>query len=65
MRKHEISTEQAEQEYAERERLEALLNELPEPTTVAEDIQQMQSVGLYCGTCGHGNGCEHGVPASR
>lgn len=52
-------------EYEERERREALLNEMPEPTTVADDVQQMQQVGLYCGTCGHGNGCEHGVPASR
>lgn len=31
----------------------------------SEMVEAMKRFGLFCGTCGHGNGCEHGVPTSR
>lgn len=65
MRKDHLTPEQAEQEYTERDRRETQLDEMPEPRNAQEAIEQMKQIGLYCGTCGHGNGCEHGVPASR
>ncbi len=56
-----------EQQYAERDRLEAEFEE-KYPNGFDRDsdmIEAMKQSGLYCGTCGHGKGCEHGVPASR
>lgn len=33
--------------------------------TYQQVLELEKRYGLYCGTCNHGNGCEHGVPASR
>lgn len=55
------------EEFAERDRREAKF-EQDYPNgfdRLSDEIATMKSYGLYCGTCGHGNGCEHGVPASR
>ena len=28
---------------------------------MSDELEAMKRAGLYCGTCKHGNGCEHGV----
>jgi hypothetical protein len=54
-------------QYSARDKLEAAFN-----TThpdgfgrLTEEVREMKQHSLYCGTCRHGNGCEHNVPASR
>jgi hypothetical protein len=62
-----------EAEYAERARREAQFEQDYGGTgegsayhmTVAQVVELEKQYGLYCGICQHGNGCEHGVPASR
>lgn len=54
-----------EREVREDEMHELYSEEEMSRMTVAEVLQIEARFGLYCGTCGHGNGCEHGVPVSR
>ncbi len=30
---------------------------------LGDEINALKQYGLYCGVCGHGLGCEHGVPS--
>jgi hypothetical protein len=57
---------QLKAEFEERNRREAQFAEAyPEGfDRMSDEIDAMKRYGLYCGTCQHGNGCEHGVPAS-
>ncbi len=54
-------------EFQHRDKLEAAFEaEYPEGfDRLIDEIEAMKRAGLYCGQCGHGNGCEHGVPQSR
>jgi hypothetical protein len=63
----EQTQQQLEKEYAERDRLETKFQaEYPDGfDRISDEVEAMKRIGLYCSTCQHGNGCEHGVPASR
>lgn len=64
---NETNTQTVEQQYAEHDRLQREFDEqYPDGFDRDSDmIEAMKRHNLYCGTCNHGNGCEHGVPASR
>lgn len=59
--------EQLEQEYQQYDELQTKFEAAyPDGFDREVDmIEAMKRFSLYCGTCGHGNGCEHGVPTSR
>lgn len=63
----EKTAQQLEREYQEHDRLQTKFEEsYPNGFDRDQDmIEAMKQIGIYCGTCGHGNGCEHGVPLSR
>lgn len=59
--------QELEQEYAEWERREAAFRQraAPEKESWSSYINALKVYSLFCGACGHGNGCEHGVPRMR
>jgi hypothetical protein len=58
-----LSSEREQREASMEAYLQSLDRPGEEKAQVTIEIEKR--FGLYCGACGHGNGCRHGVPAAR